>query len=377
MLVSLKQCLLAPVLAALLAILPGCAHTPPAAGTTSKPREVSQFSSWPPGASPREVGSRVAENFLPRDHMLTPQDGTIHYSEACTWYGALTFARLAGDTNLLDRLVNRYDPLLDPANARTIPTRDHVDYSVFGIVPLELYLQTKQTCYAPLGMEKADRQWANPTPEGLSPQTRFWIDDMYMISALQTHAYRASGNAVYLDRAAGEMVAYLDKLQQTNGLFLHGFKGPFYWGRGNGWMAAGMAELLSDLPPNHPQRPRILAGYQRMMAALLRTQDTNGFWHQLLDRPDAWPETSSTGMFTFAFITGVKNGWLDARTYAPAARKGWLALVSSLDARANMQHVCAGMGQRPTAEEYLKARQATGDFHGQAPVLWCASALLR
>jgi unsaturated rhamnogalacturonyl hydrolase len=367
----LKQSIvLAGMIAGVIA-LTGCAHVAPANAAAN------ELSSWPNGASPREVGERVATNFLARGHMLTPQDGTIHYSEACAWYGALTFARLAGDTNLTGQLIQRFDPLFDPANSKIIPEREHVDYAVFGIVPLELYIQTKQPRYLPLGVEEAETQWAKPTEGGLSGQTRFWIDDMYMISALQAQAFRATGDTRFLDRAALEMVAYLDKLQQTNGLFLHGAKGPFYWGRGNGWMAAGMTELLRDLPANHPQRARILDGYHKMMAALLKTQDQNGMWHQLVDRPDAWPETSCTGMFTFAMITGVKNGWLDAASYAPAARKGWLALVADLDENANVRNVCGGMGQRPTAEGYLQAKRVTGDFHGQAPILWCASALLR
>jgi rhamnogalacturonyl hydrolase YesR len=82
-------------------------------------------------------------------------------------------------------------------------------------------------------------------------------------------------------------------------------------------------------------------------------------------------------MFTFALITGVKNGWLDAATYGPAARKGWLGLVSYLKADGNVRDVCLGMGQKPTAEGYLNAKRGDGDFHGQAPILWCASALLR
>ena len=59
------------------------------------------FSSWPEGASPREIGGRVAERFLAsRDHMLWAEYGTLHYAEVATWYGALTFSRLADDEAL-------------------------------------------------------------------------------------------------------------------------------------------------------------------------------------------------------------------------------------------------------------------------------------
>jgi rhamnogalacturonyl hydrolase YesR len=362
----------------LLAALPGWGAEPTSPAAVAKTNAVeADLTSWPPGCSPRDIGERVARNFLERTNMLTPQDGTIHYSQVCTWYGALTFARLAGDQPLQTSLVQRYRELMAPENESLVPRREHVDYSVFGILPLEVYLQTKDANALALGKAKADTQWEKPRPDGLSPQTRFWIDDMYMISALQAQAFRATRDPVYLDRAAQEMTAYLDKLQQTNGLFFHGDRGKFFWGRGNGWMAAGMTELLRELPAGHPRRERILEGYRKMMTALVEHQDAQGLWHQLVDDPAAWPETSGSGMFTFALITGTRNGWLEPQTCGAAARRGWLALAGCLDDHGNVRNVCAGMGQRPDAAGYLKARQATGDFHGQAPLLWCASAWLR
>jgi rhamnogalacturonyl hydrolase YesR len=82
-------------------------------------------------------------------------------------------------------------------------------------------------------------------------------------------------------------------------------------------------------------------------------------------------------MFTFALISGVKNGWLDKKTYAKAARKGWLGVVSYLDANADLRNVCQGTGKKNDMQYYLDRARLTGDLHGQAPVLWCASALLR
>ena len=189
--------------------------------------------------------------------------------------------------------------------------RHHVDDNIFGIVPLEIGMETKDQKYLSYGQSWADKQWDNPLPDGLSDETRYWIDDMYMLTILQLEAYRATGDKKYLDRDATEMVAYLDKLQQPNGLFYHAPDVPFFWGRGDGWVAAGMAEMLRDLPADHPQRARIMKGYKLMMAALLQYQGKDGMWRQLIDHDEAWPETSSSAMFTFAMITGVKNGWLD------------------------------------------------------------------
>ena len=331
------------------------------------------FGDWPAGKSPREIGKRVAEHFAPSPHQRT---NTIIYPEVCAWYGSLTFAKLSGDKDLTHRLIARFDPLFG-AESKLVPTERHVDFSVFGTVPLEIYIQTKDKKYLTLGQMFADRQWENPTPDGLTGETRFWIDDMFMITAVQVQAFRATGDRKYIDRAALEMTAYLDKLQQPNGLFYHAPDVPFFWGRGNGWVAVGMAELLRSLPKDHPKRAAVLAGYRKMLATLLKYQGPDGMWKQLIDHPEAWPETSCTGMFTFAMIAGVKNGWLDAKTYGPAARKAWLALTGYINADGDIGNVCEGTNKLNDLQYYLDRKRNTGDLHGQAPVLWCASALIR
>jgi len=332
------------------------------------------FGNWPAGMSPTEIGKRVAAHFVTSPHQ---DPRRIIYPEVCAWYGALTFARLSGDNELLASVIKRFDPLLLPENAGLIQRTPHVDFSVFGAVPLQIYIENKDTRYLDMGKWFADRQWENPRPDGLSPETRFWIDDMYMETIVQAQAFRATGDPKYLDRSSLEMVAYLDTLQQPTGLFYHEPEVKFYWGRGNGWVAAGMAELLSSLPKDHPRRARILDGYRKMMKSLVEFQGTDGMWRQLIDRSDSWPEASSTGMFAFAMVTGVKNGWLDAATYGPAARRAWLALVGYIDQNADVTSVCEGTNKLDDLDYYLNRKRRTGDFHGQAPVLWTASALLR
>jgi unsaturated rhamnogalacturonyl hydrolase len=333
------------------------------------------FSNWPSGVSPQEVGKRVAEHFVSSPHQYT---ATIHYSEVATWYGALTFASLTHDDALRGELIHKFEPLMPGGGeAARIPVRHHVDDSIFGVVPLEIAIETKDPKYLAAGRGWADRQWENPRPDGLSAETRFWIDDMYMLTLLQLEAFRATGDKKYLDRDALEMAAYLDKLQQPNGLFFHAPDVPFYWGRGDGWVAAGMAEMLRDLPQDHPQRKRIMEGYRAMMSALLKYQGKDGMWRQLIDHDEAWPESSGSAMFTFALITGVKNGWLDAATYGPAARKAWIAVVGYIDQNQDITNVCEGTGKQNSYDYYLARKRRTGDFHGQAPVLWAASALLR
>lgn len=339
------------------------------------------FNDWPDGAAPAAVGKRIAENVIVRKfrYEATPDkpEASLIYPEIIAWYGALTVAKLTGDQDLRDRLVQRFVPFLSDPVAIHISHEAHVDLRVAGTAPLEIFIQTQDARCKALGLGLADAQWENTTPDGITTEARYWIDDMYMIPIVQVQAFRASGDAKYLDRAALTMAAYLDKMQESNGLFYHGTDSHFFWGRGNGWMAAGSAELLRSLPESHPQYARIMAGYRKMMAGLLDTQMDTGMWRQLIDKPASWPESSGTAMFTFAMVTGVKNGWLEEKTYGLAARKAWLALVGLLDENANLREVCVGTNKGFDEPYYLARPRTAGDLHGQAPMLWTASALLR
>lgn len=352
---------------------------------------VADLQKWPKGTSPVEIGKRVADRFIATPHpnfgRPTPPK-VITYPEVCAWYGALKFSQGSKDKKLKQALVARFEPFFG-SEANMVPVPDHVDYCVFGSIPLELYMETKEQRYLDMGKNIADKQWGPPEGPRVKPesqgfydkgytwQTRLWIDDMFMITAVQAQAFRATGDRKYIDRAAREMVMYLDSLQRDNGLFYHAPDVPFFWGRGDGWMAAGTAELLRSVPADNPDRPRIMEGYQKMMASLLKYQDEKGMWHQLIDDPESWPETSCTGMFAFAMITGVQNGWLDQKTYGAAARKAWLGLISYIDENGDIREVCQGTNKKNDRQYYLDRQRITGDMHGQAPVLWCAAALLQ
>ena len=347
---------------------------------------------WPKGSAPEEIGKRIAEKFLASPHS---QYGNTHpatpptqitYPDVCTWLGGLWFSEVTGDKDLFNRLEARFTPLFT-IEKHLQPKPNHVDNNVFGALPLELYRRTAQQKYLDLGLPYADMQWQVPEsarPEekawadkGYSWQTRIWIDDMFMITTVQAQAYRVTGDRRYIDRAAREMILYLDTIQLANGLFYHAPEAHYSWGRGNGWMAAGMATMLSILPEGHPDRVQIMTSYKKMMSRLLQYQESDGMWRQIIDDPEAWEETSSTAMFTYAMITGVKHGWLDRKIYGAAARKGWLGLVSHINAADQLTDVCEGTNIKNSRQHYLDRKRIVGDLHGQAPVLWCAYALLR
>jgi unsaturated rhamnogalacturonyl hydrolase len=346
-----------------------------------------RLSGWPAGSDPVATGQLLVRHFIATPHTnfgaATPPS-SITYSEVCAWYGALRFAAVTKNKSLQDALEQRFRPLLY-VDSKLVPRPDHVDHTVFGVLPLVLYQQTHNTIYLDMGKWFADAQWllpVNAKPEhtalsdsGYTWQTRMWIDDMFMITAIQVQAYNATGNTLYVERTAREMLRYLNGLQQPNGLFYHASDVPFFWGRGNGWMAAGMTELLRALPVKSQYRPAILEAYTKMMRTLKAQQDSSGMWHQLVDDPASWVETSGAAMFAYAMITGVKKGWLNAAEYAPVARKAWLALVPYINSEGDVKEVCEGTNKKNDRQYYLDRKRITGDMHGQAPYLWCAAAL--
>jgi unsaturated rhamnogalacturonyl hydrolase len=355
---------------------------------TAQAQEV--FKHWPKGKSPKEIGFRLTQQFLSASHGKYGGNVKAHipYFEVCNWYGALSFVEQTNNDTLQKKLIKRLDNVLEN-ETDLLPYPDHVDYNVFGAIPLEIYLQTKNEKYFSLGRMYADTQWAAPFGprvnetavnyynKGYSFQTRLWIDDMYMINLLQCQAYRATKNKNYINRAAKEMVLYLDSLQKPNGLFYHAPAAPFFWGRGNGWMAAGMTEILRVLDKNNFYYKRIMQGYTGMMQSLLKYQANDGMWRQLVNDTLSWKETSCTGMFAYAMLTGVKNGWLNEKIYGTAARKAWLTLTAYINDKGEITDVCEGTGAGNSQQYYLDRKKITGDYHGQAPVLWCAAALLQ
>lgn len=346
--------------------------------------QIAEFENFPAESNPYNVGRNLAYHFIDTPHRLSGR-GWMDYPENCTTNGTLMFAKATGDKALVDSVVTRFEPLFGLWR-NVLPGKGHVDHNMFGATPLNLYLQTGDERYLKMGLEYADTQWAVPenakesekewADKGYTWQTRLWIDDMYMITIVQSRAYLATGDIKYLDRAAKEMCMYLDTLQMENGLFYHAPDVPFYWSRGNGWMATGLTEMLKILPEDHPCRPRITEGYLTMMESLLKLRNGEGLWNQLIDEPDFWTETSGSAMFAYAIITGVKFGWLDRAKYAPAARKAWISLVSYLNEIYDIRNVCVGTNKKNDKQYYFDRPRNIGDFHGQAPMLWCATALI-
>ena len=286
----------------------------------------------------------------------------------------MIFADALGDKSISNQIKEGFSSFY---KGNRKPHSGHVDYNVFGIWPFEIYRQFGDKKYLNLAKTLADAEWDNPREDGLTNLTRFWIDDMYMVGSLQVQAYKSTKDIIYLDRAALQLKVYCDKLQKPNGLFYHRNDAPFFWGRGNGWAVAALTELLLVLPENHKNYANILKAFQNIMDALFDSQGEDGMWHQLLDDPESYPESSCTGMFLYGIASGVINGWLSEEKYANCIEKGWNALARQVNDKGETENVCVATNAKNNKRHYLTRPKSTGNFHGQAAVIWAATAMLR
>jgi unsaturated rhamnogalacturonyl hydrolase len=100
------------------------------------------------------------------------------------------------------------------------------------------------------------------------------------------------------------------------------------WSRGNGWVFAGLALILEDMPKNYKHRPFYENLFKEMAATIKSHQPQDGLWRVSLLDPNSWNhgEVSGSGFFTYAFAWGVNNGLLNKSEYLPSIEKSWTGL---------------------------------------------------
>jgi len=165
----------------------------------------------------------------------------------------------------------------------------------------------------------------------------WWADGLYMAMPVMSKLYNLTGNPLYLQKL-GEYFQYADNLMydQEFGLYYRDAKYVYpkmptingkknFWSRGNGWVYASFAKVLSDLPKDHALRLLLTKRFISMSKTLKTYQQKEGYWTRtILDPSHApGPETSGTAFFTYGLFWGINNGLLSKKEYLPTAKKGW------------------------------------------------------
>lgn len=170
----------------------------------------------------------------------------------------------------------------------------------------------------------------------------WWADGLYMVMPVMTKLYTITGNPLYLEKLH-EYLAYADSIMYDPEAGLYYRDGKYvypqhktvngkkdFWARGDGWVLAGLAKVLKDLPLSDRYRPQYVARFRTLARAVADCQQPEGYWtRSMLDPQHApGPETSGTAFFTYGILWGINNGLLDRATYQPVAERAWHYLVT-------------------------------------------------
>lgn len=180
----------------------------------------------------------------------------------------------------------------------------------------------------------------------------WWADALYMVMPVYIKLFLTFGETKYLD-ALYRFFKYAKELMYdgedgmpapVGGEFGHLFyrDGSYvgseingvknFWARGDGWVFAGLAKVLAEMPEDYEHYEYFKRTYLEMAPAIIACQkvdgEGNGFWTQSMladyplseENPQGY-ETSGTGFFTYGLFWGLNYGLLDKAAYLPAAER--------------------------------------------------------
>lgn len=202
------------------------------------------------------------------------------------------------------------------------------------------------------------------------PHTDFWwwADALYMVMPVFTKLYKVTGETKYLDKLYANFM-YADSLMFDTEAHLYYRDGRYifpkhktdlgkrdFWARGNGWVLAGLAKVLADMPADYAHRHVFEQRFRQLAEAVRASQQPEGYWSRsMLDPLQAeGPETSGTAFFAYGLLWGMNHGILPRHEYAEVAEKAWRYLVlTALQPNGSVGYV------QPIGDRAIKGQQLT------------------
>lgn len=264
------------------------------------------------------------------------------------------------------------------------------DCGAMGASLIELYMTDKKPeyiAYIDAASKHIMRKQERLTDGTFSRSEPFpntvWADDLYMSVPFLGRMGMLTGDKTYFDEAAKQIILFNQYLfDEKVGLMWHCYyddlkvNGGTFWGRCNGWMMMATADLLRLLPHGHPQRAQIISLLNRQIRNFAQYQSPSGMWHQILNKEDSYPETSSTAMFTYAVALAINNGWLDKR-YKTIALEGWKGIASQITKEGAVTNICMGTGIGDDIKFYYDRPAPYNDIHGLGAILLAGSEVYK
>ena len=289
---------------------------------TTHPAEVRSF--WDNAAY--HTGNMEVYNLLKDQQML---DYSIRWAEHNQWKGATES---------------------DPAKWKYKNYGEGQDYVLFGDwqICFQTYIDLFQLDVRGKGQEVREYMVARAKEVmGYEADSKvhdywWWADALYMVMPVMTKMYKLTGDEKYL-RKLYDNILYSDSimLDRETGLYFRDGKYVYpkhkteagkkdFWARGDGWVLAGLAKVLQDMPETYVRQPFFVEKYTNLARGVKKLQQPQGHWTRSMMDPKQAPgyETSGTAFFCYGLLWGVNNGYLSKKEFAPTIEKAWNYLTT-------------------------------------------------
>ena len=304
------------------------------------------------------------------------------------YMGMFDWAELSGDNQYFDLLKK----VFNRQHWQVADRMYHADDVCVSQTYIDMYTKYKEDKMLLPTTARIDWVINNPSNGGLdidyskplSYERWSWCDALFMAPAVYTRLYTLTGNKKYMLFADAEFKATYNHLYDTDDkLFFRDSRyfgqqeangKKVFWGRGNGWVIGGLAEILKTLPAEDTEyRPFYIQLFKELSESLANLQNKDGFWHASLLDPDSYPspETSATGFIVYGLAYGVNQGYLPADKYLPVIQKGWNALVSAVEPDGKLGWV------QPVGADPRKVTREMTELYGTGAFLMAACEMYK
>jgi rhamnogalacturonyl hydrolase YesR len=212
--------------------------------------------------------------------------------------------------------------------------------------------------------------------------TDMWADDTFMSCPFLVAAGKLKSDNKYHIEAIRQLLGFKKRLWMADErIFSHIFflntqkPNNVPWGRGNGWIYVSLSDTLINLSPETEGYDELLETYREFTKGICALQDSDGLWHQVLNRHDSYSETSCTAMFMLGLCRGIKHGFIE-QSYIENVRAAFRGLLShKITKDGTVFGVCMGSGNSTDVNYYMNLGTIDNDDHGTGVILTAIAAL--
>jgi unsaturated rhamnogalacturonyl hydrolase len=299
------------------------------------------------------------ENFVPEIHRWDWMPGV-------GLYGLIRAHETLGETKYLEYPKHYIDRLLD---------QEIVSYSINGSIMFEAVLKLYEHTHDPRYEREMvyylrwllrsapkcqngcfEHTW---TEVDVNLTEQVWIDTLFMAGIVLADSGRLLGRADCKAEALRQFATHQACLQDpATGFYRHFYQvdtnshaAGAFWGRGNGWMAASVADVLEAIGPDDPAHAGIIESFRRQMNAVRAVQEPDGAFHTILNDKNTYVEMSATAALGYAALKGVRLNLLNSE-FGAVGERALAAVLSHVGEDGIVKQVSSGTSGFIPYEQY-------------------------